>query len=65
MDTTVGPEAFVILLDPDPVIFAQNRRHVAIRSGPSARDASPRALNASMGQSRPNLKDQVSRTATL
>ncbi|KAK4865397.1 hypothetical protein LT330_009508 [Penicillium expansum] len=46
MDTIVGPEALVILLDPDPVIFAQKRRHVAIRSGPSARDASPRALNA-------------------
>lgn len=65
MGTTVGLEPLVILLDPDLVIFVQKQRHVAIRSGPSARDASPRALNANMAQNRRNPKNLLSRTVIL
>lgn len=63
MGTIVDLEASVILLDQDLVFFVQKRRPVAIKSGPSARDAPPRALNASMAQSRRNLKSLLSRTA--
>jgi hypothetical protein len=65
MDTIVGLEELKKFLGLDLVFIVQERRRVAIRSGPNARGAKLRALNAIISQSRPNPEDQAFRTAVL